>query len=160
MPNTTISSYSAAETWGYTCALAVEPRSTSRARDFVRYYLIEGQLAHLVDDVRLVASELVANAVVHSRTPSTLTLSRSGSVVTLDLTDGPAQPRTTPPTSNEETRVTGGFGLGMLGALSRECGVNLNSNRTKTIWATFDAYPCGRPATAAAVGANALQRSS
>ena len=158
MAYSALSSYTTAETWGYTCALAVEP--SSRARDFVRYYLIEGELAHLVDDVRLVASELVANAVVHSRTPSTLTLSRSGSVVKLELTDGSAPPRATPPTSNEETRVTGGFGLGMLDALSLECGALVDSNRIKTIWATFDAYPCARSVTAAAVGAHAVQRTS
>jgi hypothetical protein len=149
-------SHSSAETWGYTCAVPAEPRGTSRARDFVRYHLIEGRLLHLVDTVRLVASELVANAVGHARTRSTLTLSRSGSVVKLELTDGSAQPPTRRPTSQEETLVAGEFSIGMLDALSLEWGVINDSNRTRTIWGTFDAYPCARPVTASAVGANAV----
>ena len=153
MPRIDILSSATAETWGYTCVLAAAPRS--RAHDFVRFYLIDGQLLHLVANVQLVASALVANRIVHARTPSTLTLARSGSVVKLELTEVSAQPPTTQPTSREETLVTGEFGLGTLDALSLEWGVITESNRTKTIWATFDAYHCGRPVTAAAVGASA-----
>ena len=142
-----LSSQATAETWGYSCALAAEPQSAWKARTFVRFYLIEYRLPHLVDSVRLVASELATNAVVHAQTPSSLTLSQSGSAVKLALTDGSGQPPTRRLASPEQTLETGGYGLGILDALSLEWGVIADCNQAKTIWASFDAS-CGHPVTA------------
>jgi anti-sigma regulatory factor (Ser/Thr protein kinase) len=142
-----LSSQATAETWGYSCALPADPQSVWKARTFVRFYLIEYRLPHLVDSVRLVASELATNAVVHAQTPSRLTLSHSGSAVRLELTDGSGHPPTRRPASPAQTLETGGYGLGLLDALSLEWGVITDFNRSKTVWASFDADPCGHSAT-------------
>jgi hypothetical protein len=97
---------------------------------------------------------------VHARTPSTLTLSRSGSAVKLELTDGSGQPPTRRLASPEQMLGTGGYGLGILDALSAEWGVITDFDRTKTMWASFDAYPCGRPVTAAAAKGEGSPRTS
>lgn len=61
--------------WSYETTLAAEPVSAPRARAFVCRHLIEHRAAYLVDPVRLVVSELATNAIVHARTPFTVTLS-------------------------------------------------------------------------------------
>jgi hypothetical protein len=127
--------------------LAAEPKSASRARAFVCHHLVEYRLLHLVDNVRLVASELATNAIVHARTPSTLTLSRSGSTVLLELSDSSTDLPMRPPASQEQTVRTGGYGLGIFEALSLEWGVIIALTGTKTVWASFDAHPPDRPVT-------------
>jgi hypothetical protein len=130
------------ETWRHSCSLAAEPRSASRARAFVCQCLVEYRLLHLVDSVRLVASELVTNAVVHAQTPSVLTLSRSGSALDLGLTDGSGQrPRRRP-------------------ASSLEWGVITDFNSTKTIWARFDAHPRERAVARAGTSREGSLRTS
>jgi hypothetical protein len=101
--------------------------------------LVEHRLFHLVDTVRLVASELATNVVVHARTSSSLTLSRSGSGVVLHLSDGSSQAPARRPAS--EALETGGYGLGILDALSVEWGVTRDPGSGKTVWARFDAAP-------------------
>ncbi len=132
--------------WRHSCVLAAEPRSARKARAFVCHHLVEHRLLHLVDTVRLVASELATNAVVHARTSSTLTLSRSGSAVSLTVTDGSDLAPTKRRLAVDEGELsTGGYGLGILDALSLDWGVTSGAGRTKTIWATFAARPPGRP---------------
>jgi anti-sigma regulatory factor (Ser/Thr protein kinase) len=148
------------ETWRHSCSLAAEPRSASRARAFVCQCLVEYRLLHLVDSVRLVASELVTNAVVHAQTPSVLTLSRSGSALDLGLTDGSGQRPRRRPASSEQSLETGGYGLGILDALSLEWGVITDFNSTKTIWARFDAHPRERAVSRAGTSREGSLRTS
>ncbi len=54
--------------------LAVESMSPALARDFVRLLLVAHHLSHLVEDMRLVVSELGTNAVTHAQTPFSVTL--------------------------------------------------------------------------------------
>jgi hypothetical protein len=130
---------SVAEDWRYSCALPADLRSASRARAFVCQCLVEHRLLHLIDTVRLLASEPATNVVVHARTSSTLTLSRSGSAVVLHLTDGSSRAPTRRPAS--EALETGGYGLGILDAVSVEWGVTRGAGSSKTVWARFDTAP-------------------
>src|SRR3954451_8939479 len=132
-------SRAAADEWRHSCQLAADPRSASRARAFVCHHLVEHRLFHLVDTVRLVASELATNAVVHAQSSSTVTLLRSGSAVELHLTDGSSKEPSRRPLSDDLR--TGGYGLRILDALSVEWGVIQRAGETKTVWVTFDAIP-------------------
>jgi anti-sigma regulatory factor (Ser/Thr protein kinase) len=51
--------------WSDHTVLPASPDSPAEARAFVVRLLVEHRLLYLVDDVRLVASELATNAVVH-----------------------------------------------------------------------------------------------
>ena len=73
--------------WSHQTVLLAEPISASLARDFVCLYLISHHLLHLVDDVRLVVSELATNAVAHAQTPFIVTLSRANASVLLAIGD-------------------------------------------------------------------------
>jgi anti-sigma regulatory factor (Ser/Thr protein kinase) len=124
--------------WAHSCTLEAEPRSAARARSFVLQHLVEHRLLHVVDAVRLVASELAANAIVHARTPFTLTLARTGSALLLIVADeSPRQPARRPPRALEEN----GYGLTIVELMTLEWGTTTDGAGTKTVWATFDARP-------------------
>jgi len=135
------------DTWRHTCELAPAPLSAGRAGAFVCHHLVEHRLLHLVDTIRLVANELAIDAAAHTRTPSTLTLSRSGSVILLLVTDGSA--------SGEQALAAGARGLGTLDALGVEWGIVTSPGRNRTIWSRFDARPRGRPVTGGVAPAGA-----
>ena len=75
--------------WTVESAFGANPTSIAMAREFVREALQRHGLRHLVDDVRLVVSELSTNAMLHARTPFTVTLTgtREGAVL-LTVRDG------------------------------------------------------------------------
>jgi two-component sensor histidine kinase len=121
-------------TWSHDTRLVAEPLSAVRARAFVCQHLLEHQLPHLVDTLRLVASELATNSVVHAQTEFTLTLSEVDRTVVLALhDDSPSLPR---PCSPQPTD-TGGRGLRVVQALSLDWGVSSDRSGSKTVWASF-----------------------
>ena len=63
--------------WTRETVLAAEAVSAAKARAFVREHLLAQGLRDLVEDVRLVVSELATNAMVHAQTPFVVTLERS-----------------------------------------------------------------------------------
>lgn len=69
--------------WSHETVLAADPMSVARARDFVCTHLVVHDLLHLVEDVRLVVSELATNAVAHAQTPFAVTLSSANGSVSL-----------------------------------------------------------------------------
>ncbi|MFI1165447.1 ATP-binding protein [Streptomyces sp. NPDC020801] len=85
--------------------------------------------AEAADDVLLVVSELVTNALVHARPPAILRLWRVPSAgrgaVHVEVTDqGPAAP---PGPSSAPDPDEHGRGLGIVTALSARCGVHTHS---------------------------------
>lgn len=122
-------------TWTYTVPLSPEPSSVARARDFVYDHLLLHALPALVDDVRLVVSELATNALQHGRMPYSLTLTRQGHALLVSMHDGsPALPRLLSP----DTSRSCGRGLAIVDQLSASWGVDVAADRTKAVWARFD----------------------
>lgn len=64
-----------------------DPYAVRTARRLVGDTLNAWRLPHLVDDAVLVSSELVTNATVHGRPPVTLTVTRDGQSVVVEVTD-------------------------------------------------------------------------
>jgi two-component sensor histidine kinase len=94
-----------------------------------------------VDPVRAVASELAANAIVHARTPFTVTLSRTGRVVLLRVEDAAVE---SPIRRSVQLMAEGGYGLNLVASLSRAWGVTTAAaNDDKCVWAEFDVRPHG-----------------
>ncbi|MGV9786172.1 ATP-binding protein [Streptomyces sp. NPDC003435] len=114
-------------------------RTTPRiARNFVVTTLIEWGETSRLDDMRLCASELVTNAVLHGTPAGRLVLVRVDSLadhVLLEVhdagDDAPAQ------RAPEETDV-GGRGLLIVSSTADRWGVRERTGPGKCVWAAFD----------------------
>lgn len=132
--------------WSHRTTLPAEPASASRARAFVSRHLSEHRLLHLLDPVRLVASELATNALVH-QTQFTITLAElDDDRVLLSVRDGdppPAMPTVPHP------RGTDDRGLRIVALVSLEWGVVGDPSGGRTVWASFSRRRVSRPDPAA-----------
>jgi anti-sigma regulatory factor (Ser/Thr protein kinase) len=120
--------------WSHGTLLAADPVSASKAREFVRMHLEAHGLQHLVDDVRLVASELATNALAHARTSFTLTLSWDHGTVLIDIRDGSSS---LPETLTPGEMDANGRGLMLVESLSHAWGTSTNTSGLKSVWASF-----------------------
>jgi anti-sigma regulatory factor (Ser/Thr protein kinase) len=92
------------------------PGSCSAARRDLRAFLLpQGFDDDLVQDLLLVANELVANAVDHARTSFTVTVTLLGSVLRIEVADGSAEPPRLKPRDPSSAR---GHGLRVVDAIS------------------------------------------
>ena len=116
-------------------ALPAATRSVAQARTFVRMVL--GPDEHRVDDVELLTSELVTNAIRHAESAVILRVAAGPrirvevhdsrpptGVVQERLDDPPAVPSTDP----------GGRGLLLVNALARRFGVEAGADGGKVVW--------------------------
>ncbi|MBC2900563.1 ATP-binding protein [Streptomyces cupreus] len=112
--------------------------AVSALRGRIRTVLTDWNLAaDITEDVLLVVSELLTNAIVHALPPATLTLSHShmdtGEAVRVEVTDmGPAHlagPSASPLDPDEHGR-----GLRIVTALATRCGIRVHSGGTSR-WA-------------------------
>lgn len=132
--------------WFHETRLSAAPESASLARAFVSRHLVEHRLSHLVEPVRLVASELATNSLTHARTAFTIALSETPETVLLSVRDedGSVLVR-----SRHRLMDPGGRGLQIVEALSLEWGVDNDYNGSKTVWAVFGKGAAQTPGGAA-----------
>jgi anti-sigma regulatory factor (Ser/Thr protein kinase) len=84
-----------------------------------------------VERARLAASELVANAIVHARSPLTLSVAYADGVLRLGVTDDDP---TSDPRPREVARPQGGgMGLRFVSVMSRDWGID-RTPTSKTVW--------------------------
>jgi anti-sigma regulatory factor (Ser/Thr protein kinase) len=123
--------------WNHHIDLPADASSASRARRFVDLRLVEHDVAHLGDDVRLVVSELATNASTHALTPFTVTLEAVEHSVLLKVRDGsPCHPVVL---AGGTPLDTDGRGITIVARLSHDWGVTAHADGGKTVWAAFDA---------------------
>jgi anti-sigma regulatory factor (Ser/Thr protein kinase) len=120
--------------WSHETVLAAEPTSASKARDFVCLHLAEHHLLYLVENIRLVASELATNAMMHAQTPFIVTLSRVDGSVLLAIRD---YSTSVPVRAVPQLMGGGGRGLGIVELLSHEWGTSTDRRGSKSVWASF-----------------------
>ena len=114
---------------------SADGRHVARARAFAARCLTDHGLLLDVDDVRIVVSELVTNAVVHAATAFTVNLTRLDGVLTVTVADGShVRPHQFPPVDGFSTQ---GRGLRLVEALSSSWGVTDQAGG-KAVWATFE----------------------
>jgi len=92
----------------------------------------------MVEDLRLVVSELVTNAVTHARTSVTVTLQELPFCVMLTVHEHPPARRSG---VIERAGDTGGRGLAIVEQVSSEWGVSPGVDGDKSVWASFDLKP-------------------
>jgi anti-anti-sigma regulatory factor/anti-sigma regulatory factor (Ser/Thr protein kinase) len=120
--------------------LAPIPTAPATARAFVRDVLRSWQLAlpdtTLVARAVLLASELVANAVIHARTDLRLRLELRGDLLHLAVRDG--SPRLLRLATIPDPEAEGGRGLWLVEQLARAWGVNRHPDGGKVVWCTLN----------------------
>jgi anti-sigma regulatory factor (Ser/Thr protein kinase) len=121
--------------WSYDLDLPGQPESVSRARDFVRQRLLAHGLAHLVDDVMLVVSELAANAVKYAQTPFKVSLQSVEQALLLKVVDG--SPRGLVHVPAQVLDISG-RGLTIVALLNHDWGVDAQAGGGKSVWAKFN----------------------
>ncbi|GAA2215793.1 hypothetical protein GCM10009850_112610 [Nonomuraea monospora] len=110
--------------------LPAVPETVGAARRLVREALTAWGLSALADDLTVVVSEVVTNAVMHARSPMTLSLHRQGRSVRGEVTDhSPAWPAPLPAGPDEEH----GRGLAIVAACTERWGVDPTPGG-KTVW--------------------------
>jgi len=90
----------------------------------------------LVEDVRLVASELATNAMDHAQTSFLVRLEQTGQVVLLTVQDGSSAP---PHPLMAHVMNSTGRGMHIVGVLINDWGVTVAPGCGKAIWAAFAA---------------------
>ena len=117
---------SGAVTWH----LPADLRSGGLARERLRELLRGWDLRDVLDEVELLSTELINNAVVHAGSEVVLEVRRRADVLHVAVTDtGVGAPYR--PHANQES--VGGRGLMLVETLSRAWGVAMNDHR-KTLW--------------------------
>ncbi|MGH3349392.1 MAG: SpoIIE family protein phosphatase [Nocardioides sp.] len=112
------------------------PTSVSEARRFARTVIVEWGLDELLDDVILLTSELVTNAVTHAGTPMTVTVVREEDRLRIDVVDRHPT-RVLPVGANARPGVSEhGRGLLITSALATAWGVEYRKDH-KRVWAAF-----------------------
>lgn len=112
------------------------PTSVSEARRFAREVLADWGLDDLLDDVVLLTSELVTNAVTHAGTPMTVAVVREADRLRIDVFD--QHPTRVLPVGANARPGAGEHGRGLLitSALSTAWGVEYRRDH-KRVWAAF-----------------------
>lgn len=118
-----------------------ERSSVREARDFVVRTLIQHDLLHLVDDVKLVVSELVTNVVVHAETPVRVVVEELPFCVKLSVHDGAADRPVPRLLQRLDSAGDDGRGLSITDACSADWGVDLGRGFGKCVWALFAVPP-------------------
>ena len=121
--------------WSHHAEFAARPASIVGVRWFVAVNLREHDLGDLVDDVQLASSELATNAILHARTPFSVTLEGFDHSVVLTVRDGSDAP---PVRATPSPLASGGRGLAIVDGVSSAWGVHQATSGEKRIWAAFD----------------------
>jgi two-component sensor histidine kinase len=119
--------------WSHTTRLEASPTSAHRARAFVLHHLVDHRLLQLADPVRLVASELATNALVHAQTAFSVSLSADERAVLLTIRDDSPSPVAR---RAAQAMDASGRGLEIVDMVCTEWGVT-EDNGCKAVWASF-----------------------
>ncbi|MED7925897.1 ATP-binding protein [Nonomuraea sp. LP-02] len=115
------------------------PEAVAAARRLVREALAVWGLSPLADDLTVVVSEVVTNAIVHAKSAVTLSLHRQGRSVRGEVADhSPVWPTPLPAGPDEEH----GRGLAIVAAYSERWGVDPTPDG-KIVWFVCEGSPLG-----------------
>ncbi|MEU6505579.1 ATP-binding protein [Streptomyces sp. NPDC046942] len=126
------------ETWDYTLQIPNDPRAVTVARRTLRLILTMHGLTGLVDMAELLATELVSNAVRHTKGPAALRVRRSPEgMVWIGAWDTDPAPPDPPRPLEQVAQLEDGRGLGLVKACADLWGWQPSArfgDRGKYVW--------------------------
>ncbi len=126
--------------WSHETLLPAEPGSAAKARAFVLEHLVEHRLLYLVDDVRLVTSELAAHAALQEWTAFTVTLEGRAPSVLVTVRDASGT-RTGAADVVPLAPAASGHGAFIVNMFSESSGMPGWDGNTTSMWASFKIRP-------------------
>lgn len=124
------------ESWEYTLHIPNDPRAVAVCRHTLRLVLAAHGLPHLSADAELLGTELVTNAVTHTKGPVALRVRWSGAVLRVGTWD--AEPTPGPPRAVEVREgggdAEGGRGLALVRAYADDWGWHRLRYAGKYVW--------------------------
>jgi anti-sigma regulatory factor (Ser/Thr protein kinase) len=125
------------EPWEYSLNIPNDPRAVTVSRRTLRLILTIHGLISLVDVAELLATELVANAVKHTKGPAALRLRWSDGVLRIGAWDTDPEPPGPPQPFDQVADLEDGRGLALVRACSDLWGwqpLSRHGNRGKYVW--------------------------
>ncbi|MFK4103432.1 ATP-binding protein [Streptomyces sp. NPDC019531] len=125
------------EPWEYSLYIPNDPRAVTVCRRTVRLILTMHGLIRLVDTAELLATELLSNAVRHTKGPAALRLRWRGGVLRIGAWDADPQPPEPPSKLDDLTDAEEGRGLALVRACADVWGwqpLSRNGDRGKYVW--------------------------
>ncbi|MFE7930340.1 ATP-binding protein [Streptomyces sp. NPDC057456] len=131
-----------ADSWEYSLYIPSDPRAVTVCRRTLRLILTLYGLIHLVDTAELLASELVSNAVLHTKGPACLRLRFRDGVLQIGAWDADPEPPEPPRQLEDLADAENGRGM----ALVRACSdlwhwqpLSRMGHRGKLVWCELNA---------------------
>ncbi|WP_328845850.1 ATP-binding protein [Streptomyces sp. NBC_00258] len=125
------------EPWEYSLYIPNDPRAVTICRRTLRLILTMHGLIRLVDVAELLATELVANAVCHTKGPAALRVRWSAGVLRIGAWDADPEPPEPPGKLEQLGEAEEGRGLALVRACSDLWGwqpLSRFGNRGKYVW--------------------------
>ncbi|MFJ3498176.1 ATP-binding protein [Streptomyces sp. NPDC086091] len=113
MPGTT-----SAEPWEYSLQIPNDPKAVPVCRRTLRLILTVHGLAHLAEPAELITSELVSNAVLHTKGPAIFRLRCAGGVLRMGAWDADPEPPEPPDDWANLTDAENGRGTALVRAFA------------------------------------------
>ncbi|MFJ3337635.1 ATP-binding protein [Streptomyces sp. NPDC086766] len=128
---------SAPDSWEYCLYIPNDPRAVTVSRRTLRLILTMHGLIGLVDVAELLATELVSNAVRHTKAPAALRVRWAAGVLRIGAWDADPAPPEPPVPLEQVTDLEEGRGLGLVRACADLWGwqpLAREGNRGKIVW--------------------------
>ncbi|WP_405869587.1 ATP-binding protein [Streptomyces sp. NBC_00005] len=128
---------SESEPWEYSLYIPNDPRAVTVCRRTLRLILTVHGLIGLVDTAELLATELVSNAVRHTKGPAALRVRWSAGVLRIGAWDADPEPPQPPRSLEKLVEAEEGRGLALVRACADMWGwqpLSRHGNRGKYVW--------------------------
>ncbi|MFE7268980.1 ATP-binding protein [Streptomyces sp. NPDC057623] len=125
------------EPWEYSLYIPNDPRAVTVSRRTLRLILTMHGLINLVDVAELLATELVSNAVRHTKGPAALRVRWSAGVLRIGAWDADPEPPEPPRPLERSAELEDGRGLALVRACADLWGwqpLSRRGNRGKYVW--------------------------
>ena len=133
---------SSSDSWEYSLSLPNDLRAVPISRRTLHLILTMYGLIHLVDTAELIASELVSNAVLHTKGPATLRIGWSDGVLRIGAWDANPEPPDPPRDLADLTDAESGRGTALVRACADVWGwhpLSRFGHRGKYVWCDLPA---------------------
>ncbi|MFI6039412.1 ATP-binding protein [Streptomyces sp. NPDC051315] len=130
------------EPWEYSLYIPTDPRAVTVSRRTLRLILTLHDLAHLADTAELLASELISNAVLHTKGPACLRVRHRDGVLRIGAWDADPEPPEPPGRLEALADAESGRGFALVRACADVWGwqpLSRMGRRGKLVWCELQA---------------------